>query len=97
MNVTCPSCETVYRVDPARVPAGGVRARCAVCSGVFLVDASSAAVGVRPPAPPPHPPSSARPLPPPPPQLLPQLPHLLLQQRRLRFGCRCGHPWRRLL
>ncbi|PYP73093.1 MAG: hypothetical protein DMD41_06940, partial [Gemmatimonadetes bacterium] len=31
MNVTCPTCETVYRVDPARVPAGGVRARCAVC------------------------------------------------------------------
>src|SRR5258708_3247071 len=22
MNVTCPSCETVYRVDPAKVPAG---------------------------------------------------------------------------
>ncbi|MGH7606083.1 MAG: zinc-ribbon domain-containing protein, partial [Gemmatimonadales bacterium] len=21
MNVTCPSCETVYRVDPAKVPA----------------------------------------------------------------------------
>src|SRR2546429_343514 len=27
MNVTCPSCETVYRVDPAKVPAGGPRAR----------------------------------------------------------------------
>ncbi len=32
MNVQCPSCETVYRVDPAKVPAEGVRARCAVCS-----------------------------------------------------------------
>src|SRR5437588_831192 len=38
MNVTCPSCETVYRVDPAKVPAGGVRARCAVCSSVFAVN-----------------------------------------------------------
>src|SRR5438874_9728675 len=28
VNVTCPSCETVYRVDPAKVPPGGVRARC---------------------------------------------------------------------
>ena len=37
MNVTCPNCATVYRVDPAKVPAGGVRARCAVCSAVFAV------------------------------------------------------------
>src|SRR5436190_456701 len=42
MNVTCPSCETVYRVDPSKVPAGGVRARCAVCSNVFPVNAASA-------------------------------------------------------
>src|SRR5437870_5826493 len=56
MNVTCPSCETVYRVDPAKVPAGGVRARCAVCSNVFPVNASAGAAapaavaGGRPPA-----------------------------------------------
>jgi predicted Zn finger-like uncharacterized protein len=37
MNVTCPNCATVYRVDPAKVPAGGVRARCNVCSAVFAV------------------------------------------------------------
>src|SRR5207253_1913190 len=43
MNVSCPSCETVYRVDPAKVPAGGVRARCAVCSNVFTVAASAVA------------------------------------------------------
>src|SRR6266446_8871669 len=43
MNVTCPSCETVYRVDPSKVPAGGVRARCAVCSNVFPVNASAGA------------------------------------------------------
>jgi predicted Zn finger-like uncharacterized protein len=37
MNVTCPNCATVYRVDPAKVPATGVRARCNVCSAVFAV------------------------------------------------------------
>src|SRR2546428_8633511 len=73
MNVTCPSCETVYRVDPAKVPAGGVRARCAVCSNVFPVTASVAAataavsagsgpaVAPRPPAPPPSPPAPPAP------------------------------------
>lgn len=39
MNVTCPSCDTVYRVDPAKVPDGGVDARCAECSDVFRVEA----------------------------------------------------------
>src|SRR6266516_3133082 len=50
MNVTCPSCETVYRVDPAKVPAGGVRARCAVCSNVFAVGnaAGTSAAAPRP-------------------------------------------------
>ena len=38
MNVTCPSCSTVYRVDPAKVPAGGVKARCQVCATVFSVE-----------------------------------------------------------
>lgn len=37
MNVTCPQCKTVFRVDPQKVPAGGVRARCSVCGGVFEV------------------------------------------------------------
>lgn len=37
MNVTCPNCATIYRVDPAKVPEAGVRARCAVCSAVFPV------------------------------------------------------------
>ena len=35
MNVQCPSCSTIFRVDPAKVPAGGVRARCSVCAAVF--------------------------------------------------------------
>lgn len=37
MNVVCPTCETVYRVDPAKVPLDGVRARCAECAGVIPV------------------------------------------------------------
>ncbi len=37
MNVTCPQCATVFRVDPAKVPEGGVRARCSVCSGLIAV------------------------------------------------------------
>lgn len=37
MNVSCPQCKTVFRVDPRKVPANGVRARCSVCGGVFEV------------------------------------------------------------
>ena len=37
MNVTCPNCATTYRVDPAKVPETGVRARCAICAAVFPV------------------------------------------------------------
>src|SRR2546428_763788 len=61
MNVTCPSCETVYRVDPAKVPAGGVRARCAVCSNVFPVTASVAAATPAAPRPPAAPGAPAAP------------------------------------
>src|SRR6266568_1336308 len=70
MNVTCPSCETVYRVDPSKVPAGGVRARCAVCSNVFPVNAGSATAQRSPaePGPPPAPPRAA---PPPAPRAVP--------------------------
>ncbi len=37
MNVTCPQCSTIFRVDPAKVPERGVRARCSVCSGLIAV------------------------------------------------------------
>ena len=40
MNVSCPQCSTVYRVDPAKVPEGGVRARCSTCGGVIPVGIS---------------------------------------------------------
>lgn len=39
MNVACPECSTVYRIDPARVPDGGTAARCRECDRVFRVEA----------------------------------------------------------
>ena len=35
MNVRCPQCQSMFRVDPERVPASGIKARCARCSNVF--------------------------------------------------------------
>lgn len=37
MNVTCPECRSVYRVDPAKVVGARVRARCSVCGGIIPV------------------------------------------------------------
>ena len=39
MNVSCPDCRSVFRVDPAKVPPAGVRARCSVCSGIISIPA----------------------------------------------------------
>jgi predicted Zn finger-like uncharacterized protein len=67
MNVTCPGCSTVFRVDPAKVPAGGVRARCSVCRAVFRVEADAVEVPAAAPAPAPAtiaPPAPARSAPP---------------------------------
>ncbi len=50
MNVTCPSCATIYRVDPDKVPERGVRARCRVCAAVFAVDRSGREVPAGAPA-----------------------------------------------
>ncbi len=47
MNVQCTSCKTVFRVDPRKVPAGGVRARCSICRAVF--DVPAPAGGAAPP------------------------------------------------
>jgi predicted Zn finger-like uncharacterized protein len=71
MNVTCPSCSTVYRVDPAKVPERGVRARCRVCAAIFQVPppgTAAAAPEVAAPARPTHaPPLPTPPTPEPPP------------------------------
>ena len=35
MNVTCPECRSVFRVDPSKLPGITVRARCSVCGGII--------------------------------------------------------------
>jgi len=39
MNVACPDCRAIFRVDPQKLPGAAVRARCAVCGGIILIDA----------------------------------------------------------
>ena len=41
MNVTCPECRSMFRVDPSKVPSSGVRARCSVCGGVITIGAGT--------------------------------------------------------
>lgn len=48
MNATCTECRSVFRIDPAKVSAGGVRARCSVCGGVIAVPGGTAAVAPTP-------------------------------------------------
>ncbi len=55
MNVSCGQCHTVFRVDPDKVPAAGVRARCSVCSAVFWVRREVAEAPAPPLAPSPVP------------------------------------------
>jgi predicted Zn finger-like uncharacterized protein len=42
MNIRCPHCQTLFRVDPARVPPRGIRARSARCGGTFQIAGTSA-------------------------------------------------------
>ncbi|HET7241082.1 MAG TPA: zinc-ribbon domain-containing protein, partial [Gemmatimonadales bacterium] len=67
MNVTCPNCASMFRVDPSKVPEGGVRARCNICSAVFAVrregDAQDRPAAAPPPStPPPAPAPRAEPV-----------------------------------
>lgn len=41
MNVSCPECRSVFRVDPTKLPAATVRARCSVCGGIISISAGS--------------------------------------------------------
>lgn len=41
MNVSCPECRSIFRVDPTKVPSTTVRARCSVCGGVITISAGS--------------------------------------------------------
>ncbi|MDH3271955.1 MAG: zinc-ribbon domain-containing protein [Gemmatimonadota bacterium] len=38
ITVTCPSCSTSFPVDPAKIPEGGVHARCSSCGDIFRVE-----------------------------------------------------------
>lgn len=38
ITVTCSSCSTSFPVDPAKIPEGGVNARCSSCGNVFRVE-----------------------------------------------------------
>lgn len=49
MTVVCPECASVFRVDPAKVPVTGVRARCSVCGGVISIPGGALRVSVTPP------------------------------------------------
>src|SRR6266404_4686068 len=64
MNVSCPDCRSIFRVDPAKVPPSGVRARCSVCSGVISIPAPTGqptpGAGAARPAAPAAPPPQAR-------------------------------------
>ena len=40
MNVACPECRSVFRVDPAKITSASLRARCSVCGGIIAVGAS---------------------------------------------------------
>lgn len=53
MNVGCPQCSSIFRVDPAKVPPGGVRARCSICGGVIPVPEPTAELIAAGPQPPP--------------------------------------------
>ncbi|HUE77611.1 MAG TPA: zinc-ribbon domain-containing protein [Longimicrobiales bacterium] len=45
MNIACPQCSRVYRVDPARVPHGGIVARCRACGAQLRIEPGDTAPG----------------------------------------------------
>ena len=42
-TVQCSSCSTSFPVDPKKVPADGVYARCSACEAVFFVEGGAPA------------------------------------------------------
>jgi predicted Zn finger-like uncharacterized protein len=70
MNVSCPECSSVFRVDPAKIPSGAVRARCSVCGGIITINSMADAradFATAPAGVPIAPPIAAPPAPPAPP------------------------------
>jgi predicted Zn finger-like uncharacterized protein len=39
LNIACPACGAVYRIDPTRVPSGGALTRCRECDAAFTLAA----------------------------------------------------------
>lgn len=37
MNVACPECRSVFRVDPSKLPASTLKARCSICGGLITI------------------------------------------------------------
>ena len=50
ITVSCPSCDTSFPVDPAKVSPEGVRAQCSNCPEIFDVDRPNGATPEAPPA-----------------------------------------------
>jgi predicted Zn finger-like uncharacterized protein len=48
MIVECPACQTIFPVDPKKVPTAGIHARCSVCSEVFFVSVPEPDEGTSP-------------------------------------------------
>jgi predicted Zn finger-like uncharacterized protein len=40
MNVSCPECRSIFRIDPAKITSISMRARCSVCGGLIAVGAA---------------------------------------------------------
>ena len=40
MNVSCPECRSIFRIDPAKITSVSMRARCSVCGGLIPVGAA---------------------------------------------------------
>jgi predicted Zn finger-like uncharacterized protein len=50
MKSTCPTCGTSFRIDPSKIPAGGVQARCSRCGGIISIQAPAQALSASPAA-----------------------------------------------
>jgi len=47
MNIRCPECDTVYRVDPDRLPAEEVRTRCDNCGTLLAIGRGGTVAALR--------------------------------------------------
>ncbi len=50
MKVSCPSCQTSYKIDDKRIPPGGAKLKCAKCQTTFPIRAEASAAATAVPA-----------------------------------------------